>query len=55
MSLLTLGVLEISTLLGFSTMSIFWVPIVTLFQRQEEILVRDEFEEVDNMRFGVCY
>lgn len=51
-SLLTLGILAISALSGFSTISIFWGLIVTLFQRQAEIPVRDEFEEVDDIRFG---
>ena len=52
MSLLTLGILAISAFSGFSTMSIFWGLTVTLFQRQAEIQARDEFEEVDYMRFG---
>ena len=33
-------------------MPIFWGLIVILFQRQEDIPVRDEFEQVDDMRFG---
>ena len=30
----------------------FWGLIVTLFQRQADILTQDEFEKVDDMIFG---
>ena len=51
-SLLTLGVLAVSALSGFSTISIFWGLITVLFQRQTEIPVRDEYAEVNDLRFG---
>jgi len=53
LSLLTLTFLAILALTGSSTISIFWGLIVTLFQRDAEIPVRDDLSAVDDVRFGV--
>jgi len=53
LSLLTLTFLAVLALTGSSTVSIFWGLIVTLFQRDAEIPVRDGVSGVDEGRFGV--
>lgn len=50
-SLLTTLFLAISALTGSSTISIFWGLLVTLFQRTQEIPVRDDLSQVSNIRF----
>jgi len=52
-SLLTTLFLAISALTGSSTISIFWGLLVTLFQRTQEIPVRDDLTEVSNSRFVI--
>jgi len=53
MSQFTLFFLAISALSGSSTLSIFWGLLVTIFQRNADIPVRDDITEIDDTRFGV--
>ena len=52
-SLATLLFLAIAALTQTSAISIFWGLVVTLFQRNAEIPMRDELTDVDNVRVGV--
>lgn len=45
--------LAIAALTGSSTISIFWGLLVTLFQRNLDVPVRDDWSEVDNVRLTV--
>lgn len=52
-SLLTLFLMAISALSGFSSISIFWGVLISLFQRNADVPIQDELSEVDDIRFGV--
>ncbi len=52
-SLLTLTLMAIGALTGFSTISIFWGLIITIFQRNLDVPIRDELSEVNDFRIGV--
>lgn len=52
-SFFTLMYIALSALTGFSTISSFWVLMVTLFQRNIDIPTRDQLSELNNMRRGV--
>ncbi len=52
-SLLTLIFMAISALTGFSTISIFWGLIITLFQRNADVPIRDDLSELNNTRLGL--
>lgn len=52
-SLLTLLMMAISALSGFSKISIFWGLIITLFQRNADVPIKDELSEVGDIRRGV--
>jgi membrane-associated protease RseP (regulator of RpoE activity) len=52
-SLISLLFMAISALTGFSTISIFWGLIITLFQRNADVPVRDDLTNVNDFRMGV--
>ena len=52
-SLLTLSLMAFSALSGWSTLSIFWGLLITLFQRNADVPIQDELSEVNDFRLGV--
>ena len=52
-SLLTLFVMAIMALGGFSKISIFWGLTITLFQRNADVPIKDELSDVGDVRRGV--
>eukprot|EP00546_Thalassionema_frauenfeldii_P009496 CAMPEP_0178929332 /NCGR_PEP_ID=MMETSP0786-20121207/20512_1 /TAXON_ID=186022 /ORGANISM="Thalassionema frauenfeldii, Strain CCMP 1798" /LENGTH=662 /DNA_ID=CAMNT_0020605519 /DNA_START=544 /DNA_END=2532 /DNA_ORIENTATION=+ len=52
-SLAALFFLAVASLTQTSGMSISWGLLITLFQRNAEIPIRDEYSEIDNFRVGV--
>mmetsp|Transcript_7944 Transcript_7944/g.11689 ORF Transcript_7944/g.11689 Transcript_7944/m.11689 type:complete len:225 (+) Transcript_7944:231-905(+) len=52
-SLLATSILAVAALTGTSVVSIFFGLLVTLFQRNADIPIRDELSDVDDIRVGV--
>jgi membrane-associated protease RseP (regulator of RpoE activity) len=52
-SLVALSIMAITALNGLSTISIFWGLLITLFQRNADVPIRDELSKVNDFRVGV--
>lgn len=55
LSFSTLLFLSIAAITGSSTISIFWGLLVTLFQRNLDVPVRDDWSEVNNTRVTIFF